>query len=467
MQLPVLSGIFSDSASDFRTSYPRNLVPVPKNTGISEGYLRPADGIVQLSTGNPGIDRGGINWNGACYRVMGTKLVRVDAAGATTTLGDVGGSGQVTFDYSFDRLAIASSGKLYLWNGTTLQQVTDTDLGTVVDMLWIDGYFMTTDGTSLVVTDLDNPFAVNPLKYGSSEIDPDPVKALLKVRNEVNALNRYTIEIFDNIGGDFFPFQRIEGAQIMRGTVGTFTCAVLTENIVFMGGGRNESIAIWMAANGGTSKLSTKEIDQILAGYSESTLSQALLETRVSDGHQWLYIHLPDQTLVYDAYATQLLGSPVWFTLTTSIIGNSQYRARNFVYCYDRWIVGDPQTTSLGYFSDEVSSHWGQVNGWDFGTTIAYNGSRGAVFHELELICLTGRAKVGDDPTVWAQYSLDGMVWSQERSVKAGKTGERNKRLLWLRQGFMRNWRIQRFRGTSDAHLSIARLEAQISPLGA
>jgi hypothetical protein len=31
----------------------------------------------------------------------------------------------------------------------------------------------------------------------------------------------------------------------------------------------------------------------------------------------------------------------------------------------------------------------------------------------------------------------------------------------------MQQWRIQKFRGTSDAHLVIARLEAQLEPLNA
>jgi hypothetical protein len=29
----------------------------------------------------------------------------------------------------------------------------------------------------------------------------------------------------------------------------------------------------------------------------------------------------------------------------------------------------------------------------------------------------------------------------------------------------MRNWRVQRFQGNSDAHITIARLEAAIEPL--
>jgi hypothetical protein len=102
MQIPILNGIFTDSTPELRTSYPVNLVPVPKQSGISNGFLRPGDGIVANGTG-PGIDRGGINWQGNLYRVMGTKLVEIDSIGAVTVLGDVGGPTDqlVTFDYSF------------------------------------------------------------------------------------------------------------------------------------------------------------------------------------------------------------------------------------------------------------------------------------------------------------------------------------------------------------------------------
>lgn len=461
MQIPVLSGVYSNEASDFRTLYPRNLIPVPKEQGISQGYLRPADGIVQFGTG-PGIDRGGINWNGQCYRVMGTLLVRVNSDGSTTTLGNVGGSGQVTMDYSFDQLAIASSGNFFYWNGSTLSQVTDPDLGQVVSFRWVDGYFMTTDGTSLIVTELNDPTQVNPIKYGSSEADPDRVVSLLKLRNEIYALNRYTVEVFQNVGGDLFPFERIEGAQMQRGCIGTHACAVFLENIAWLGSGRNEAPAIWIGSNSSTAKISTREIEQVLLEYTESKLSQAVMEVRVANGHQFLYLHLPDQTLVYDGAGSQVVGEPVWFTLTTSIVGNGAYRARNLVWCYDKWLCGDPTSTSHGYLTDSVSSHYGSLNGWEFGTIIVYNEGRGAIFHELELVCLTGRVATGANPTIWTSYSVDGETWSQEIGRSAGAIGERAKRINWLQQGFMRNWRCQKFRGTSDSHMSIARLEARI-----
>ncbi len=83
----------------------------------------------------------------------------------------------------------------------------------------------------------------------------------------------------------------------------------------------------------------------------------------------------------------------------------------------------------------------------------------------LELVGLTGSVAYGIDPTINTSYSTDGETWSQQKFIKAGTTGQRAKRLVWFQQGWMRNWRIQRFQGTSDAHMSFARLEAAIEPL--
>jgi hypothetical protein len=465
-QIPILSGIYTDNGPDFRTSYPVNMIPVPKSNGISEGFLRPADGLVANGTG-PGIDRGGINWNGVCYRVMGSKLVTVSSTGAVTVIGNVGNNDQlVTMDYSFDRLAIASNEDLFYYSPSLgLIQVTDPDLGVVLDVVWVDGYFMTTDGEFLIVTELSDPTQVNPLKYGSSEIDPDPVVALLKLRNEIYALNRNTIEVFDNVGGDLFPFQRIEGAQIEKGVVGTHACCVYLESIAFLGSGFNEAPGIYLGGNAKSNKISTQEIDQILLQFTEAELSTVKLEARNDKAHEHLYIHLPDRTLVFDASATQDLGQPVWFTLTSSVVGFEKYRAQNLVWCYDKWLVGDPSNTNVGYMVSNISSHYGQKVRWEFGTTIVYNEGRGAIIQNLELVGLTGSAAYGIDPTINTSYTTDGQTYSQQKFINAGTTGQRAKRLVWFQQGWMRNWRIQRFQGTSDAHMSFARLEAQIEPL--
>jgi hypothetical protein len=113
----------------------------------------------------------------------------------------------------------------------------------------------------------------------------------------------------------------------------------------------------------------------------------------------------------------------------------------------------------------DTGHHWGQIVRWEFGTLVIYNDSMGALFNALELVSLTGRVTLGLDPIIATSYSTDGTAWSQDRPIRAGTTGSTTKRLVWFQQGYMRNWRIQRFRGDSQAHLSFARLEAQLEPL--
>jgi hypothetical protein len=463
-QIPILSGIYTDQTSDYRVSYPCNLVPVAQDQGISTGYLRPADGIVQIGTG-PGINRGGINWEGTLYRVMDQSFVSVAEDGTVTTLGTVTGQGRVSMFYSFDYLAIVSDTGAWLYDGNTLTQYTDPDLGPVRSGIWIDGYFMFIDDEFIVVSELTNPFAIDPLKYGSSEADPDPLKAIVKVRNEAYVLNRYTTEVFDNIGSPGFPFQRIEGAQIMKGTLGPFTACRYLDNVAMIGGGYNEASSVWLVANGQSAKIATREVDLVIQSYTEAELAETLLETRVGRDQEWLILHLPDRTLVYDARTSQQLGQPTWFYLASSVTHTGPWRVSDLVYCYNRWNVADTQSGLVGFLSDDVATHWGEPVAWEFATPIIYNEGRGAIIHELELVALTGRQALGASPVITSEYTVDGMSWSVPKAIPAGRQGQRNKRLVWYQQGNMRHWRAQRFRGDSGAALSFARLEARLEGL--
>jgi hypothetical protein len=467
MQIPILSGIYSDTKSDFRVSYPLNMKPIIKDTGISKGYLRPVEGARHTGLG-PGISRGAINWDGKHYRVMGSKLCIVSRSGEVGILGDVGDDTKpVSFAYSFDRLAIVSAKKLYYLVGSTLTQVTDEDLGNVLDVVWIDGYFMTTDGEFLVVTELSDPFSVNPLKYGSSEIDPDPVVGLVKQRNEIYAINRYTIEVFDNLGGANFPFGRIEGAQIHRGALGTH-CAIAYEGgIAFLGSGVGESPGVFVAANGNSQKVSSREIDQLLSTYTEAELSRVVLEVVNDRSHSLLWVRLPDRTVVFDMKSTQTAGQPVWYTMSSSAQEElSVYRPIDVIWCYDDWQVGDAEEPYVGVLDDSIATHFGKTVFWEFSTAIVYGNGRGAVFHSLELVGLPGNVEVGTDAYINTSYSLDGIQWSQRRPLKIAG-GDRKKRMVWRRQGNMRHYRIQKFSGDSKARISVARLEAELEGLNA
>ena len=467
MKIPIINGIYSDENGDYRTSYPVNYVPVPKSTGINEGYLYPAEGINLIAYGT-GPDRGGINVNGVCYRAMGSNFVRVNSDDTVDTLGFIGGIGQISLCYSFDNIGISSGGNLYYWNilASTLTQVTDPDLGVCNFVNWLDGYFVSTDGESMVVTDLANPMSVNPLKYGSSEVMPDPILSLPILRNTLYAANRYSIESFQNIGGSLFPFQRIDGAFIQRGCVGAAAICVFDDQLAFLGGGLNEPVAVWLGLNAQSKKISTREIDLRIQQHSESVLAKAIIEVRTFDSHNFLYVHLPDQTLVYDAQETAEMGISMWHVLSSASSGIGRYSAINFVFCYNKWIFGDRETNKIGTFTNKTGEHYGELVGWEFQTTIIYNDGMGAIFWEVELMCLSGNVLNGTSPQIATQYSTDqGITWSVPRFRLAGKIGEREKRLNWLQNGTMNDRRIQKFTGQSDSHLTISCLNARIEGL--
>ena len=467
MQLPILKGVLADLGPDFRTSIPRNMLAVPKSTGISEGYMRPGDGIVHFVNG-PDVCRGAIVWQGQLVMVMGRNLVVILKDGTVKDFGTLPGSGLVRMDYGFDRLAIAAGGKLFYFNGVSATEVTDADLGSVVDMLWIDGYYMTTDGEFIVVTDLSNPYAVNPLKYGSSEASPDPIVALLRIRGEVYAVNRYTIEVFGNTGSTGFPFARIPGAQVTRGAIGTRAACVFMGSIAFLGGGRDEAPSVYLMVGQEAQPIATREVEDIIRGYPEEILARVHMEVKADRRHQHLYIHLPDRTLVFDGAASQVVGEHVWSELSSTLDPASvgAYRCRHIIRAYDKWMCADSSTARVGELVDTVSSHWGEEVGWRLDAGIIYNNGKDGVVHSIEIAGLTGRVPLTADPEVWTSYSTDGVTWSQERSTPAGKQGEMHKRIAWRRCGRIGQWRVQRFRGTSEAHLAIARIEADIEPIG-
>ena len=467
MEIPIVSGIYSDSTPALRTSYPVNLMPVPKSNGISGSFIRPCPGISLFGVG-PGIDRGGIAREGICYRVMGEFLVRVNSDGSVDSLGSVGGAvGQsCSFTYSFDRLAITSAGRMFYWSPSLgLIELADEDLGIANDVVWIDGYFVITDGSSLFVTELNDPLSINPLKYGSSEVDPDAIVSVKKLRNELVAVNRNTIEFFDNAGSQFFPFLRVNGAQITKGAIGRNACAIFMDTVAFVGGGRNESPSVYLGSNATALKISNQEIDILLQSFTEAELSTAIMDVKKDKSHDLLFIHLPDRTIVYDGGASREMETPVWHQLTSSTGGFSRYRAQNMIWAYNNWLVADPLTNNLGYLNESISSHWGNTVRWEFSTPIIYSGGTGGVINQLELVALPGRVIPGLNAIISTSYSLDGEGWSRDRGISVGTTGDTKKRLVWFKQGHFRNYRIQRFRGDSQSNLSFLRLEAQIEKM--
>jgi len=460
MQIPILSGITSNKAAEFQVSHPLNLEPIIIDSKISKGQLRHTAGTEAFSTG-PGIMRAAIVWNGLYYAVMGDTLVSVSAAGIVNNIGFVSGLGTASLDYSFDRLIIRSGVMLWYYDGATLSQVTDTDLGKVVDSLWVDGYTMTTDGTFIIVTEINDPFQVLPLKYASAEADPDPIVGLLKLRGEVYALGTDTIQVFQNVGGSGFPFQVVPGATIQKGCVGTQAKTLFGETFAFVGAARNDALGVHVAGSGTSSKISTRIVDDALAAVADA--SKIVLEKRVSRDELRLLVHLPDETWVFLAKASEKAGEAIWYRCQSGV--GQPYRIRNAVFAYNRFLVGDLNSGAIGSLRDIATTHFGERAQWQFDVGIAYNDAKGAIIDRVELIGLPGRGSDDAGSEVFMSYTRDGEAFTPERAVQAGLTGERGKRVQWRPHFRIRNYAGMRFRGYNAMAAGWAACEVEARPL--
>ena len=454
MQAPILSGVRIVDG-EFAASYPVNLVARAIDTGVSKLQLVNAHGALTGATG-PGIDRGGINWNDVLYRAMGSRLVSVSASGAITDIGEIGNDwNPASFAYSFDRLGIRSAGKLFYYNGAALSEVTDIDLGVVRDLEWIDGYFMTTDGTFIIVTELNDPTSVKPLKYGSAESDPDAITGLLKLREEMMVLGRYTVQVFQNVGGNGFPFAPFEGATIPYGCIGPNAKCLMGDTYAFVGGGKGEPLGVFVGGQGQATRISTREIEDLIAAHPTPTTIE--VEQRVFPGERHLIVHLDAVTLCLSVTASQAAEEGAWTLLQSGRA--AAYRPRHAVLCYGAHHVGDLGSAVVGTLTRITPDHFGAKADWQFDAGMLFNDGMGALLNEVELHGLFPVV----ESAIFFSVTFDGRQWSNEvaRLIR-GTLGER---VLW-RPG-LRVPRIVGMRWRGSQRLSIARAEVQAEALSA
>lgn len=439
MQIPIQSGVTVKDGR-FVVSYPVNLRPKALASGLSKGQLVSAPGAIAKATG-PGADRGGLIWRDRHFRAMGSKLVEILPGWTISEIGEIGGDCQCTgFDYSFDRLAIRSGGSLYYYDGTTLTQVTDTDLGEVRDLAFIDGYFVTTDGEFVVVTELLDPTQIEPLKYGSAESDPDEVTGVMRFDEELLVFGRHTIQPFRNVGSTGFPFQTIRGAVIPFGCISAAAKTKIASTYAFVGGGRGEPLGVFIATGGTAARISDDVIEELLA---EAAQSEIKLEARREGADEILIIHMGDQSAALSLSTSRESNQGAWHILQTD---GGRYTPRHAVLWNGEQVVGHDAT--IGVLSIDTDKHFGVRAGWSFDVGLQFNDGRAFIVHDIELFGQFPREK-------WAallSMTRDGETWSNEVARHlAGRTGER---VAWRPHVRAPMLAGMRFRGTGRVAVS-------------
>lgn len=463
-QVNIVSGIYA-KGSDYRQSYPVNYYPAVMQNGISKAYLRPTPGLVEFSPA-PGLDRGGLEFQGELYRVSGSRLVKVSSNAVTTDLGYIPGSGRVSIARGFDRFCIVTAGRgFYYIPESGLAPITDPNFALASDVVFLDGYFVFTDGDFIFPAELSDPFVFDPIKFGSAEIDSDPIRSLEVVRNELHAVGSTTIEIYQNVGGSNFPFQRVKGAVVTKGSVGRYASLEVEDALFFVGSGREEAPSVYMAAGGTAQRISTDEIDKICQGYTPQQLATITIDSYTSEGSYFVIVNLPDQSLCFDVWSSAAAGIPLWHIRTAAGDEEKPWRCSQPSRVYGKWIGGDPTTGRLCEIKNDTPTEYGEVLFREFTTPLSFIDGSGFIVHKMEIFGIPAATSVSVNPKMSIAVSRNGVEFGVERWVMSGKRGAHNFSPMWRKIGRADKTMSARFRVVNDSLFTPSRLEATVEVL--
>lgn len=457
--LNLIKGDKVGAETDYRDALPVNMYAVERQMFGVKGYMLQMPGLSSYTTA-VGKDRGG-HWNdqqNKHFRVSGNKFVTV-ANGTSTTLGTVAGTGQVAMDHSFNTQAVVAGGKYYLYDSTNgFREVVDADLGTPIDVVWVDGYYFFTDGEFIYHTDISDESSIDPLKFATAEFIPDYTYGVAKTEdNKVMVFGRYSIEYFVNAATENFAFQRVPTRALKLGIVGTHCKAEVGGKMYVLGGRKEEAVSLHVIGVGSATKLGTREVDKVIAQYSEAQLSNARIESFEHDGYTFVIIHLPDDVLLFNQTIAASAGvGQAWSILKSDANGDTPWRAINGVFdqAQNTWVFGDKIDSRIGKIDSSVSTHYGDIAEWILYTPFTYLES--ASLDEVDVETIPGFTS-SDDATVAISMTYNGVTYGKEWFEMYGLPHDYGKRFIIRRMGYVSDWVGFKLRGANTSRAAFGR----------
>jgi len=464
MPVTLIKGDKVGPETDYRDALPVNMYAVARDILGAKGYMIGYPGLTKIGDG-AGIDRAGI-YNERFedqYRISGQKLIKVSSSGTVVELGDIPGAEQVALPYSFTTQAIIANGDMWLYDPINgLVEITDPDLGEPIDGVWVNGIYFLTDGEYLYHTKASDESQIDPLDFATAEFMPDKTLGVSKNQEDkIIVWGRYTAETFVDQGATIttgFRFRRLDTRAKKIGIVATHAKCEGGGTYYIVGGRKEESVSVHAVTIGGVEKISTREIDKILATYTEPELADIRMECRREQDVAFVIIHLPNETLCFNfTLATKFGLSVAWCILKSDVKGSAPYRGINAVLDArsSKWIVGDRRNEYIGKIDHTVSTHYDELAEWILYTPFidleTYS------IDEINIETIPGFTTT-TDATVAFSMSYDGLTYGKEIWELYGLPNEYKTRFFMRRLGIVDDWTSFKLRGASRSRMAFAEM---------
>ena len=476
--IPIANGFYESNSLPISAQECVNWYPnIVQTAGLEQETLFGGAGITQLTTTGEvqQANRGAHVKAGIPYFVNGETLYRlnrtVGAGGVetfdTTALGTISGNDRVSMaDNGSQLMILVPGGDGYIYDedaGTPFQTITDPDFkanGNPQYVVFVDSYFaVSTDTKKWIISASNDGTTWSALDFGSAESDPDVIVAPVVFRNQLFMTGSETTEAFQNLpNGAGFPFVR-SNIFLDKGCYAPLTLIAVNSTFMMLGGGTNESPAIWQFVGSTFQKISTTAIDSVLTSFSDSEIEEAFSYAYAKNGAYFVGFTVGDRTFEINTITNR------WNERSSQINNQrDRWRVNSLVTAYGRVLVGDYLDGRIGELSSDVYTEYEEPIRRIISTQPFANQGMSVRVPSIELTVESGVGNSDEpDPQISMEISDDAKIFKYARTRSMGKIGEYNRRAVWYRNGTFSRFRVFRWELSDPVKPTIIKAEAKVA----
>lgn len=374
----------------------------------------------------PGVCRGQKYNQGVLYRVVGESLYSIASDGTHTSLGTIPGEARCIISALGSSIIVVNgAGLVYIWNGTTLTQNTDVNLGTPngVAVLNNQAIYDAGTGQGFDVSDVGDPATISGLNNAQAESASDELVLPYAYRETLYLMGGDTTELWWNSGQGNPPFDKIQGAVIQVGLDARYSVADDEDFIYFLGSDK-QFHALTAGASAVDEVISTPEMSKEIQNY--ATTSDCIGWTMKLEGQKFYVATFPTQNITW----VLPIGGE-WFQWGSGSSG--RIRANSYSNAYGKHLVGDYTTAKMYELKAEVYTDASdeiirkRISAPIHGGLFKQDGKAFEI-NSIELMVQVGQGLLtgqGSDPVIGISVSRDGgQTFGTERFLRVGKRGE-------------------------------------------
>lgn len=460
MKIGLVGPSYQERSLPFDCQRTINLFPVFNETGqgkeVSALYGTPGMLAVAYTGGYDPARGCYAATNGRAFIVIGTDLYELTASFELVSRGSLdGSSGTVSIDENGTQLAICDGASVYIFTYATnvFAKVTDTDLPSAGTLKFIDGYFVVNKNNSgaFYISALYDGTSWDALDFATAESSPDNLVRVYNALGQLWLFGDKTTEIWSNVGGSGFPFERISGGKIDIGLAAAHSVVAMDNAIFWLGQDTKGSGIIYRSQGFNPQRISTHAIEYKLQQAGD--LSALVAYTYQQDGHVFYVLTGSglNTTLVWDnstnlwherafqnegVYETHLATCHM-YAFGKHLVGS---RAQGTVYEMDLDVYYD-----AGFYirRQRIFTHIGDEGKRFRVRSLRVDFERGVGLTAVDVD--EGETQdAGVNPLAMLRVSKDGgRSWSNEYSASFGALGARTAACAWNRLGYFEQLTIE------------------------